>query len=209
MTTPVRTPNRATTTRPERSSRRVTHKAPLAWLPWVAGALLALLLLAVIGILVAAKDDAGSSGAAAGLSSSALDAVSSRALIGGAGSRPGAQSSAPGHRDPGTAGTVLFEENSAGVDAAGRQVVSAAAAALRAAGAKKVEVAGFTDVVAGTPVNVPLSQARADAVAALLRQQLPGVAITTTGRGEHDPVASNATPAGRQQNRRAAILARG
>jgi len=36
----------------------------------------------------------------------------------------------------------------------------------------------------------------------------PGVEVTTSGRGADDPVASNKTPDGLQQNRRAVILAR-
>lgn len=213
MPAPVETPNRATTTHPERSSQRVTHKTPLAWLPWLVAALLALLLLLVVLLVAAANDDDrnpnGSSTTASTLSAATLGALSEKALIGGAGTSPTAQREAPGRRDAGTAGTVLFAEDSAVVDAQGRRVVSAAAASLKAAGVKRVEVVGYTDVVAGTPVNAPLSQQRADAVAALLRKELPGVTVTTAGRGEQDPVASNSSDAGRQQNRRAAILARG
>jgi hypothetical protein len=47
MTEPTRTPNPATSSHPERSSRRVAHKSPLAWLP-LALLLLLLLLLALI-----------------------------------------------------------------------------------------------------------------------------------------------------------------
>ena len=51
MTAPRNTPNPATTVRPERSSKRVSRKKPLAWLPWalLAGiaALLALILIAI------------------------------------------------------------------------------------------------------------------------------------------------------------------
>jgi chemotaxis protein MotB len=51
-----------------------------------------------------------------------------------------------------------------------------------------------------------LSKARADAVAAVLVEQgVPARLITTSGLGEAHPVASNATPAGRAQNRRVEI----
>jgi len=92
----------------------------------------------------------------------------------------------------------------------GQKVIRAAAAALKAAGAHKVEVIGYTDVVAGQPVNKALSAKRARAVAAALRTELgSGDTVTSSGRGEQDPAASNGTRKGRQQNRRAAILDRG
>ncbi len=54
--------------------------------------------------------------------------------------------------------------------------------------------------------NLGLSEARAEAVAAVLRAG--GVAsrrMTTKGKGQADPVASNATAAGKAQNRRVEI----
>ena len=206
MPTPVETPNRATLTHPERSSTRVTHKAPLAWLPWLAGLLLALLLLLVTVVLAAADDGDDTSGPDTATSRSAL---ADKALVGGAGVAPTAQRNAPGGRQAGTAGTVLFAENSATVDAQGRRVVANAASALKAAGVTSVLVLGYTDVIAGTPVNVPLSKQRAEAVADLLRKALPGVSVTAVGRGEKDPVAGNSSDAGRQHNRRAVIVASG
>jgi outer membrane protein OmpA-like peptidoglycan-associated protein len=70
-----------------------------------------------------------------------------------------------------------------------------------------VSVVGHTDVIAGDPTNDPLSQERADAVAAALGAQLPGVQITTSARGQEEPVADNNTDQGRQLNRRAVITA--
>ena len=56
------------------------------------------------------------------------------------------------------------------------------------------------------PSNWELSQERARAVAGQLDQSVrtPG-RISTEGRGEADPIADNATPAGRAQNRRVEI----
>lgn len=77
---------------------------------------------------------------------------------------------------------------------------------LKAGNAKKVVVTGYTDKVAGTPVNDPLSQERADKVAAILRADLgPGVTVTTAAKGETDPAETNETAVGRAQNRRAVV----
>ena len=265
MTSPTRTPNPATSTRPERSSRRVAHQKPLGWLPWAVLALLAGLLALVLLAINAVDDDgpegpAGDSlgqigsggsgidgqdgdgriagtegdaapgsqpssgsqptsgaqaptGTGAGALSGALAGLGTSALVGGGGTSAaaaaGTESVLTGTREAGTAGTVLFAEGSAELDADARQVVSTAASSLRDARARSVEVLGYTDVVAGAPVNAPLSQQRADAVAAALRTELPGVQVTTAARGQEDPIASNDTDEGRQQNRRAAIIARG
>ncbi len=278
MTEPTRTPNPGTSSHPERSSRRVAHKSPLAWLP-LALLLLLLLLLALIAFAIAAANDddgkgrrtvtapgpsatsgpasgggATPSGAAeptggapaggaptagapttggaptggapaggtTGSGAAALRGPLKGALVGGAGLAPAAAGStggatgtgggttATGARAPGSAGTVLFAEGSSAIDSNGQKVIRAAAAALKAAGAHKVEVIGYTDVVAGQPVNKALSAKRARAVAAALRTELgSGVTVTSSGRGEQDPAASNGTRKGRQQNRRAAILDRG
>ncbi len=57
------------------------------------------------------------------------------------------------------------------------------------------------------PSNFELSQARADAVASVLRAKLSDPnRVQAKGRGEADPIASNATPDGRQQNRRTEIV---
>ncbi len=75
----------------------------------------------------------------------------------------------------------------------------------------KVSVFGYTDNQAirtpRFPSNFELSQARADAVANALRVRLkePG-RLTAQGKGDAAPIAANATPDGRQQNRRTEIV---
>lgn len=208
MTAPTSTPNRATSTHPERSSRRVAHKSPLGWLPWaLLAALLLLLLLVGLGI-AAANDDDSSRTATSSQSQADLGTATSGALVGGAGAAPAPVSAPVGNPDTSTAGTVLFAEDSAAIDANGKKVIATAAQHLKAAKVTRVVVEGYTDVVAGQPVNKALSMARADNVAQALRALLPGVQITTAAKAEADPVAPNSTPAGRQQNRRAAIVAK-
>jgi outer membrane protein OmpA-like peptidoglycan-associated protein len=72
-----------------------------------------------------------------------------------------------------------------------------------------VIVVGHTDNTGTAAYNQNLSERRAGSVAQVLRAQ--GVAsnrIQTQGRGLTQPVASNATPAGRAQNRRVEIFIR-
>jgi hypothetical protein len=57
VATPTPTPNAATTTRPERSSKRTARKAPLGWLPWALLGLLALLVAATLLVINAVDDD--------------------------------------------------------------------------------------------------------------------------------------------------------
>jgi type VI secretion system protein ImpK len=57
------------------------------------------------------------------------------------------------------------------------------------------------------PSNVELSQARADAVAALIRGKLTDPKrVRAVGKGDVDPIADNNTAEGRQQNRRTEIV---
>jgi len=66
-----------------------------------------------------------------------------------------------------------------------------------------IEVAGHTDSTGSDAYNLTLSQRRAVSVSDYLksRQILPE-RLMTVGAGEHNPVASNETAAGRQLNRR-------
>ena len=71
-------------------------------------------------------------------------------------------------------------------------------------------VEGYTDSVGSDDFNLQLSQQRADTVRDyLVSQGLPDNTVTATGFGKSDPVADNATPTGRQQNRRVEIVVSG
>jgi outer membrane protein OmpA-like peptidoglycan-associated protein len=70
-----------------------------------------------------------------------------------------------------------------------------------------VQVVGHTDNVGDAAFNQRLSEQRAQSVASVLISS--GVAparIQIVGRGENQPIASNQTPEGRQQNRRVEII---
>lgn len=73
----------------------------------------------------------------------------------------------------------------------------------------RIEVVGHTDNTGSAAYNYDLSQRRANAVAGVLNQNgVPYGRITTIGRGFDQPIASNATPQGRAQNRRVEIIIR-
>lgn len=72
-----------------------------------------------------------------------------------------------------------------------------------------VQVVGHTDSQGSEMHNLQLSIARAEAVAEHLRSR--GIALerlSADGRGEADPLTSNATEAGRARNRRVELLLR-
>ena len=72
-----------------------------------------------------------------------------------------------------------------------------------------IEVVGHTDDTGSNAYNQDLSQRRAVSVANILRDSgVPNARLTAYGRGEDQPIASNATPAGRAQNRRVEIIIR-
>lgn len=72
-----------------------------------------------------------------------------------------------------------------------------------------IEVVGHTDNVGEAAYNQDLSQRRAVAVAEVLRGSgVPSGRISTYGRGENAPIASNQTEYGRAQNRRVEIIIR-
>ncbi|MFG1462663.1 type IVB secretion system protein IcmH/DotU [Xanthobacter sp. DSM 24535] len=104
----------------------------------------------------------------------------------------------------------VFATASTGIRAPFTDVLKHVAAALmKTRGA--VEVIGYSDNVpirtATYPNNEALSQARAGRVADFLAAEMGGPArLSATGRGAADPIASNATPEGRQANRRVEIV---
>lgn len=70
-----------------------------------------------------------------------------------------------------------------------------------------VSVDGHTDSLGDDAVNDPLSQQRADAVAAVLRAERPDLVLAVAGHGSRKPVAENTlegedSPSGRALNRR-------
>lgn len=72
---------------------------------------------------------------------------------------------------------------------------------------RSVVIEGHTDSVGSATANFGLSQRRADTVRSFLADQgVPANRMRTTGLGEENPVASNDSATGRQQNRRVEVI---
>ena len=74
----------------------------------------------------------------------------------------------------------------------------------------RLAVEGYTDSVGGDAYNQRLSEQRGAAVRDYLTQEgMAASSVTTKGFGKTQPVASNATAKGRQQNRRVELVISG
>lgn len=114
---------------------------------------------------------------------------------------------------------IFFESGSAELTPQGAARLGEVASRLRSEyGGREIRVEGYTDSMpigpglrAQYPTNWELSAARAATVARLLQQQhgFEGGRMEIVGLGEYHPLASNATPDGRQQNRRVRIAVMG
>jgi outer membrane protein OmpA-like peptidoglycan-associated protein len=105
---------------------------------------------------------------------------------------------------------VLFDFNKYTLKPGAREKMAKVSGILLAYPGLKLQLEGHTDSVGGDEYNLKLSQERADAVCSFLAEQGVAVAtITSVGLGKSDPVASNDTAAGRQQNRRVELVVSG
>lgn len=107
---------------------------------------------------------------------------------------------------------LLFAFDSAELAPGAAAAIADLAAALPQGAA--VSVDGHTDGLGGDAVNVPLSQARAQAVADALAAARPDLALTVTGHGSSQPVAQEQVdgrddPSGRALNRRVEVRVTG
>lgn len=101
---------------------------------------------------------------------------------------------------------ILYPFNSVDILPAGRENLRNLAQSLQRYPGTEVLIVGHTDNVGSDAYNMTLSQRRADAARAyLVSMGVPGERIRTSGRGESEPVASNETPSGQQQNRRVEV----
>ena len=98
---------------------------------------------------------------------------------------------------------VNFVSGSANLTPASETTLDRAYTALVEHTDLKIEIAGYSDNIGRPLVNQKLSQRRAEAVRAwLVKKGIAASRITAIGRGDKDPIASNATADGRAKNRR-------
>jgi outer membrane protein OmpA-like peptidoglycan-associated protein len=101
---------------------------------------------------------------------------------------------------------ILFPFDSDNVLPAGRQNLQRLAASLQRYPGSEVLIVGHTDNVGRVDYNQRLSERRAEAAAQILvANGIPRARIQTAGRGMNEPIASNESEAGRQQNRRVEV----
>jgi outer membrane protein OmpA-like peptidoglycan-associated protein len=102
---------------------------------------------------------------------------------------------------------IVFEVDKAELNPGSQRTIAKIADFLKQHPDRAIVIEGFTDSTGSTGHNRQLSEARAEAVRnALVQQGIEGERITAQGFGEDYPVANNATPAGRQLNRRVEIV---
>jgi len=106
-----------------------------------------------------------------------------------------------------TLGDVLFDTGKATLKPGAYTTIDRLATVLKEDASRKVMIEGHTDNVGSDEYNQGLSQRRAQSVqAALFERGVAASQISTLGKGETTPVASNDNAAGRQQNRRVELV---
>lgn len=102
---------------------------------------------------------------------------------------------------------ILFATNKAELNAKSKTELAKFSSVLKSNQDCHVDIYGHTDSTGNDGINVPLSNNRAQSVVNYLKQC--GVAASqfqnVVGKGSSEPVADNATAAGRQQNRRVEV----
>ena len=106
-----------------------------------------------------------------------------------------------------TLGDVLFAVGKAELKPGAKRTLDKLVAAMKRDRETTVVIEGHTDSTGQRAFNLGLSQRRANAVRAYLTAKgIPAARIDSRGLGPDYPVATNATEAGRQQNRRVEVL---
>jgi outer membrane protein OmpA-like peptidoglycan-associated protein len=105
---------------------------------------------------------------------------------------------------------VLFDTGKFTLRPVAREKLSQLSGIVLAHPSLKLEVEGHTDSVGSDEYNMTLSQNRANAVRDFLTQHgMNTSSLASRGFGESQPVATNDTASGRQQNRRVELVVSG
>jgi outer membrane protein OmpA-like peptidoglycan-associated protein len=104
-------------------------------------------------------------------------------------------------------GAVLFATGQSMLLPIAQEKLNHVATALKEQTEQSITIEGYTDNVGADDANQQLSLRRAQAVRDyLVAQGVPAERVQAIGRGESTPVASNASPEGRANNRRVEIV---
>jgi outer membrane protein OmpA-like peptidoglycan-associated protein len=105
---------------------------------------------------------------------------------------------------------VLFQNGKATVLPTGREKLAKIAGILSSHKGLMIEADGFTDSTGTADFNLRLSEHRAESARNyLVSQGVPSDAVSFKGFGLENPIASNATTSGRQENRRVELVVSG
>ncbi|MHB9859394.1 OmpA family protein [Streptomyces sp. YIM S03343] len=102
---------------------------------------------------------------------------------------------------------VLFGKNSASLNAEAKARIATIAAEIKKQNSTHIRVFGFTDNLGSHSHGVDLSRQRANAVQAVLDDDLndPNIVFDVRGYAEQYPIADNSTEEGRKKNRRVEV----
>jgi outer membrane protein OmpA-like peptidoglycan-associated protein len=102
---------------------------------------------------------------------------------------------------------ILFDPDKADLKPEARENLQNLALSLKNHPENDIAVIGHTDSTGTVNQNIELSAGRAGAVKSfLITTGISSSRLIAEGKGEQDPVATNATPKGRAQNRRVEIV---
>jgi outer membrane protein OmpA-like peptidoglycan-associated protein len=103
-------------------------------------------------------------------------------------------------------GNITFDTNSSDVKESFKATLNSIAKVVNKYNKTILNVTGYTDSTGTDAKNNYLSLSRANSVANYLKTRgVDGGRINTSGKGSKNPIASNSTAAGREQNRRVEI----
>ena len=104
-------------------------------------------------------------------------------------------------------GNITFDSNEATIKAGFQPVLNSIAKVIKEYNKTMVQVNGYTDSTGSAATNNALSLMRANSVSNYLRiRGVDANRIVSNGYGSSNPIASNATASGREQNRRVEIV---
>ena len=103
--------------------------------------------------------------------------------------------------------TILFDSGKSSIKAQSQSVLQNITAILKEYPRSKFSIDGHTDSVGSKALNQNLSESRASAVMTyLIENGIDSSRLVTNGFGEDSPIDTNATRAGRKNNRRVEVV---